>query len=134
YNDTTGALNRAYELYYSPNGQNGRFDLFAKANGLGELVARTAPPPIEIGDRVWQDTNRDGVQDAGEAGLGGLTVRLVDDAGATVSTAVTDANGYFLFSSLAGTSTASVKHGLTLLTTHGYQIRMDMAQGPIGGR
>src|SRR5205823_1644893 len=90
YNDTTGALNRAYELYYSPNGQNGRFDLFAKANGLGELVARTAPPPIEIGDRVWQDTNRDGVQDAGEAGLGGLTVRLVDDAGATVSTALTD--------------------------------------------
>ena len=39
-----------------------------KANGLGELAARIAPP-VAIGDRVWLDANGNGVQDAGEPGL-----------------------------------------------------------------
>lgn len=45
-----------------------------------------------IGDRVWVDTNGNGVQDAGEFGLGGVTVTLKDSGGATI-TAQTTSNG-----------------------------------------
>jgi hypothetical protein len=35
---------------------------------------------IALGDRVWVDGNRDGVQQAGEPARGGVTVRLLDAA------------------------------------------------------
>ncbi len=35
-----------------------------------------APLPAAIGDRVWFDTNRNGIQDAGETGVPGVTVTL----------------------------------------------------------
>jgi hypothetical protein len=130
YDTATGALDRAYEVFYAPNGlaSGGQFGLFAKANGLGELVAQTVAP-VEIGDRVWFDTNRNGVQDAGEDGIGGLRIDLLAADGVTVlATATTDANGYFLFSSLAGTSTASTVRGLPLSAALGYKLRLDMTQ------
>ena len=34
-----------------------------------------------LGDKVWLDTNKNGVQDAGEAGVSGVTVKLLDSAG-----------------------------------------------------
>ena len=33
-------------------------------------------PPASIGNFVWYDTNRDGVQDAGEVGINNITVEL----------------------------------------------------------
>jgi uncharacterized repeat protein (TIGR01451 family) len=64
-----------------------------------------------IGDFVWNDVDGDGVQDAGELGLSGVTVKLyndvdgdgVIDAGVdlVVATVVTDANGNYIFSGLA---------------------------------
>ncbi|MBP7627364.1 MAG: carboxypeptidase regulatory-like domain-containing protein, partial [Zoogloea sp.] len=53
-----------------------------------------------IGDRVWLDTNKNGVQDSGEAGVAGVTVKLLNAAGAEVATATTDANGNYLFQGL----------------------------------
>ncbi len=51
-----------------------------------------------IGDRIWEDTNGDGVQDAGEAGISGITVELVDlSTNSVIATAVTDENGNYLF-------------------------------------
>ena len=53
---------------------------------------------VSIGDYVWVDTNRDGLQDSGEAALAGVTVTLYAADGATVlATAVTDANGKYSF-------------------------------------
>lgn len=63
----------------------------------------TSPPPgtAAVGDRVWNDANSNGVQDAGEAGLAGVTVRLFDaSTGALLATAVTDGNGGFSFTDL----------------------------------
>ena len=55
----------------------------------------------ELGDRVWFDTNKNGVQDAGEAGVAGVKVILLDAAGKAVgSPLVTDANGNYLFTNL----------------------------------
>lgn len=53
--------------------------------------------PAQIGGRVWTDTNANGQQDAGEAGLAGATVELVDDLGTVVNTQTTDSNGDYLF-------------------------------------
>ncbi len=63
-----------------------------------------------IGDRVWLDSDGDGIQDGAETGLGGATVELYDPGpdGAVgggddvlLGTAVTDANGNYAFSGLA---------------------------------
>lgn len=54
-----------------------------------------------IGDRVWLDANQNGVQDAGEASVQGITVTLYDAANTAIKTAVTDANGNYLFTDLA---------------------------------
>lgn len=54
-----------------------------------------------LGDRVWKDLNGNGVQDSGEWGLHGVTVRLLDEAGVpTGRTTVTDSNGNYLFDNL----------------------------------
>ncbi len=57
-------------------------------------------PPASLGDRVWFDTNRDGVQDAGELGVPGVTVTLYDANGNPLRTATTDSNGNYLFTGL----------------------------------
>lgn len=54
-----------------------------------------------LGDRVWKDSNANGVQDAAETGLAGVTVKLLDANGATVATTTTDASGQYLFNNLA---------------------------------
>ena len=54
-----------------------------------------------LGDFVWNDVNRDGIQDAGELGVPNVTVRLLDNLGNVVGTPmVTDANGKYLFDDL----------------------------------
>ena len=56
---------------------------------------------VSIGDRVWTDTNGDGVQDGGEAGIDGVTLELVDGAGNVVDTAVTASDGLYSFEDVA---------------------------------
>ncbi|MFD2329970.1 SdrD B-like domain-containing protein [Cohnella sp. GCM10020058] len=59
-----------------------------------------------LGDYVWMDRNLNGIQDAGESGVAGVTVRLLDGAGSAVMsgglpvTTTTDANGKYLFDHL----------------------------------
>ena len=62
----------------------------------------------ELGDRVWNDLDSDGVQDDGEAGVSGVTVNLLDAEGNPVNdadgnpvTATTDDNGNYTFAGLA---------------------------------
>ncbi|NLX08609.1 MAG: DUF3344 domain-containing protein [Chloroflexi bacterium] len=59
-----------------------------------------APPLAALGDYVWFDNDRDGIQDAGEAGVPGVTVRLYNGAGTLLATDVTDASGLYLFDNL----------------------------------
>jgi hypothetical protein len=65
-----------------------------------ELGSYLDEPPAAIGDRVWFDTDRDGVQDVGERGVSGVTVQLLNASGAVVATAVTDQQGNYLFENL----------------------------------
>lgn len=54
----------------------------------------------QLGNYVWNDTDKDGVQDAGEVGVAGVTVTLYDNANTIIATTVTDAYGYYLFQNL----------------------------------
>jgi protocatechuate 3,4-dioxygenase beta subunit len=75
---------------------------FRKGIGLSDLEAICDEAPMEIGDRVWWDFDGDGIQDAGEPGIAGVTVSLYDSSGALVATTLTDANGQYWFSSTDG--------------------------------
>jgi len=73
---------------------------FAKGGGLGDLTALVGEAPLEIGNRVWFDANRNGIQDAGEDPIAGVTVQLLSADGATViATKTTDATGNYIFTS-----------------------------------
>ncbi len=79
-----------------------------------------------IGDYVWADSNGDGVQDADESPISGVTLKLLDGAGNPIldedgnpMTAVTDADGLYLFEELPSgdytvmVDTATLPAGLT---------------------
>lgn len=58
-----------------------------------------------LGDRVWNDTDHDGVQDVGESGMTNVAVKLYSVAGATtnlVASTTTDANGNFTLQAAPG--------------------------------
>lgn len=72
---------------------------FRKAGGLGDVELLAEIAPIQIGNRVWFDADQDGVQDADEPSVPGVTVNLLDSDGNVIGTRVTDANGDYEFSS-----------------------------------
>lgn len=75
YNNTSGAMTGAYDVYLDAEAST-----FRKANGLGDIEALCDAAPIEVGNRVWNDANGNGVQDPGEAGIAGVTVELYNGA------------------------------------------------------
>jgi protocatechuate 3,4-dioxygenase beta subunit len=64
-----------------------------------------------IGDKVWLDCNNNGIQDAGEAGVAGVTVKLLDanGNGGVVATTMTNASGEYVFSGLTAGSSYAVQ-------------------------
>jgi uncharacterized repeat protein (TIGR01451 family) len=109
YSTVTGKQTSAYQI--TPNNVN-------KGVGLGEPEPLCGVAPIQIGNFVWKDTDADGIQDPGEPGLAGVTVKLYAADGTTViGSAVTDANGQYFFSNGAGASTASNVVGLAAIKT-----------------
>jgi hypothetical protein len=58
--------------------------------------------PASLGDYVWMDSNRNGIQEPvlGEIGIANVMVKLYTSAGAPVATTTTGANGYYLFTDL----------------------------------
>nr|EGQ1590553.1 YSIRK-type signal peptide-containing protein [Staphylococcus pseudintermedius] len=55
------------------------------------------PPTHNVGDKVWDDLNKDGIQDDNEPGIANVKVTLKDADGNVVDTRTTDANGNYLF-------------------------------------
>lgn len=53
-----------------------------------------------IGDKVWYDTNQDGIQNAGEVGISNVVVKLFDCNNNFIGQTLTNSNGNYLFSGL----------------------------------
>ena len=73
---------------------------FGKSNGIGDIEALCDQAPVEIGNRLWVDLDRDGIQDPNEPPVIGATVTLYDSTGTTPQgpSATTNANGEYYFS------------------------------------
>jgi hypothetical protein len=55
-----------------------------------------------LGNFVWLDLNKDGRQESGEPGVGGVCVHLLDGSGQEIASTTTDSNGYYAFNADAG--------------------------------
>ncbi|MEN0128687.1 MAG: DUF5979 domain-containing protein [Brevundimonas sp.] len=98
FNGSTGAAVRGYEHTLDTAQTNGS-STFQKGGGLGAIEALASEAPVEIGNRLWFDGDQDGVQDADEPGVDGVTVELRDALDAVVATTTTDASGEYYFRS-----------------------------------
>jgi hypothetical protein len=88
-----GTHSSGYELQVSLGDET-----FGKGNGLADLELLCDQAPVQVGNRVWHDLDSDGIQDAGEPSIAGVTVRLYDAAGVeVVGSAITDSNGEYSF-------------------------------------
>ncbi|WP_062209017.1 SdrD B-like domain-containing protein [Demequina oxidasica] len=61
-------------------------------------------PLYRIGNLVWKDWNNNGIAEAGEDGIEGVLVQLLDDTGAVIAETVTDEDGGYVFTNLAAGS------------------------------
>lgn len=107
---------------------------FNKGNGLGDVELLCDSAPVEVGNRVWMDTNANGIQDAGEAVISGVTVQLWVDTNndatvdTLVGTAVTDGNGEYYFVGATAVdpdttdNSGQINGGISLNTA--YQVRI----------
>ncbi|KKO64936.1 Serine-aspartate repeat-containing protein D precursor [Janthinobacterium sp. KBS0711] len=91
--------------------------LLASGDSNHSVDAGIVALPATLGDRVWHDSNMNGVQDAGESGIVGVTVQLKNAAGSVIGSTVTDATGYYNFSVDPGTYSIAVVAPAGYLTT-----------------
>ena len=63
-------------------------------------IKLSSPPKAAIGDYVWLDNNRNGLQDGNEIGVPTVPVHLYDGFGAYLKTTWTDDNGRYHFTEL----------------------------------
>ena len=64
-------------------------------------VVNPSSSSAEVGDRVWLDTDGDGVLDVGESGLANIEVTLKDQFGTPLMTTITDGTGHYTFTGIA---------------------------------
>ncbi len=74
FSNTSGLTTHEYELYRDAGIPQPA--TLGKASGLGDLEALCPPAPVEVGDRVWFDRDRDGIQDPDEPGIPGVKVLI----------------------------------------------------------
>ena len=73
-------------------------------------------PSASLGDFVFVDTNHDGVQQAGEPGIPGVVVVLLDGSNTPIASTTTNASGIYSFTGL----TPGVPYSVSFVTPSGY--------------
>jgi trimeric autotransporter adhesin len=128
--NANGAPTRAYQI--PGHGAYNTVSTFGKAAGLGDLEVLCDPAPIEIGNRIWRDTNADGIQDSNEPVIAGVTVTLKLADGSSYSVQ-TDAAGEYYFSSASRTNQSHARHNLPIKINTGFTIDIDPNQPALAG-
>lgn len=76
----------------------------AKGNGLGDIELISSNIPVEVGNRIWDDIDNDGIQDANEAGIANVKVNLYYESSpgtySLLTSTTTNANGNYSFTNL----------------------------------
>lgn len=90
---------------------------FGKGASMGDLEVLCDQAPLQIGNRVWYDPERKGIQNPGQRPVVGATVNLYDESGKLVGTTKTTARGEYYFDD------SNVTGGLRPRTK--YTIRLD---------
>ncbi|MFI8929049.1 SpaA isopeptide-forming pilin-related protein [Streptomyces sp. NPDC053474] len=111
FDNATGAGSEDYEVEAGKG-------TFGKANGLGDLELLCDQAPIQIGNRVWFDRDRDGIQGPDEEPIPGTTVTLMDKDGKVLETTTTNSRGEYYFQVKPHTE---------------YQIKFDVKTGDTSG-
>ena len=85
------------------NGRTGQVNLAPGETNLTVDAGIYQPTQVtgSLGDRLFDDTNRNGVQDAGEVGIAGQPVTLQDCSGNTLRSTTTNSSGNYSFTGLA---------------------------------
>ncbi len=89
---------------YSDGGADFFADAVCVTRAGGPTPTNTASADnVIIGDRVWLDSNRNGIQDEGGPGLAGVTVELLEGCTSTTTAAtkITSNSGQYVFLNLA---------------------------------
>jgi hypothetical protein len=74
--------------------------LVAGDNNLNLDAGIVSSTVASVGDYVWFDTDRDGLQDANEAGVGGVLVTLYDISNTPVASTITNPDGSYIFTNV----------------------------------
>jgi hypothetical protein len=111
-----GKRKRSFSIYSVQEG------VLGKSGGVGDLTGICAPAPLEIGNVLWLDSNKNGIQDPLETRLDGVVIRLHDmeDGGKEVAHTTTREGGQYYFND------ANVVGGLQ--RHHAYEIRIGLEQ------
>ncbi len=111
-NAGTGALQDSFDS--DPSGPDDKVSVTVTGGAANTTIDAgfyiPGMSPASLGDFVWYDTDKDGIQDGGEPGLGGVTVKLFLDANkdgspdnptTPLATTVSNANGFYKFGGLS---------------------------------
>lgn len=120
YSLSAPIANRNYKIrFFSPSGYefspmdatDDRWDSDAKSDGwtnafyVGTKDVKTVDAgiyrPAGVGNFVWEDKNNNGIQDAGEPGVEGITVKLYTCDEKYMASTTTDSTGFYEFTGLA---------------------------------
>ena len=124
FNTANGLETQEYQIFFNASTPSPDF---SKQNGLGDLEFLSDPAPLEIGNRIWTDTDNDGIQDADEAGIDGIVVKLFKNGTQVGQT--TTANGgqwYFNASNVTMNGAAGLEYDMD------YIIRVESGDFPSG--
>ncbi|MEZ4707422.1 MAG: SdrD B-like domain-containing protein [Caldilineaceae bacterium] len=99
-----------------------------KNNLMGDIEFLIDPAPIEIGNRVWNDADGDGIQDPDEAPISVVIVELYKN-GVKVGQATTDALGEYYFTSGANATDSNTSDNII----HDSGLGIIPGTGTVGG-
>ena len=154
----SNGLLKNYNLGSNAGNMSGRLALIASASGdpsnmgkaaaLGDLEILLDAQAVEIGNRVWNDLNGNGIQDADEPGIANVTVVLRSPGGDglyntgddQIWSVVTDADGNYYFDNsfinddrrpVSWIGVSSTNSGI--LPGFEYKVEINSAQAPLAG-